>query len=708
LDSTRKSDFLRQAEEEIYKEISNERFGVSELAEAVNMSRSNLLRKIKKETGLSASQFIRQIRLARAKVLLEDTDLSISEISYEVGFANTSYFTKCFREDFSYPPGKVRKSSIPEEEEDASALFPLDRLGEKSIEDSHEKTNKESFFSKHQNKIIVVVTLIIVALISFYAGNSTPKSTDEAFERKSLAVLPFKNLSADSSNLYFVNGLMEASLGKLQKIKDLRVVSRTSVEKYRASTSSIPEIGKELNVRYIVEGSGQKNGNDVLLNIQLIVAETDTPVWTEQYNYKLDDVFELQNKVAKKIALAIEANISPTELVKLDKVPTESVDAYDEFLKGFEKSQVRTEENLLEAISYYDKATELDERFALAYAQKAIAYYYLDEFKAEKKYTDQLNENADKALLHDSKSDISLIAKALYYVSNYDFNLAVPHLEKALEYNPNSAAVVLILADLYSRAIPDTSKYLKYALLGIQLNIAANDSISKSYAYLNLSNALIQTGFVKESKSYINQAYDYNPANPYVPYLKAFIDYADNKDLKSCILKLENEWQKDTTRLDLLQEIGKLHYYNENYKNAYKYYDIFNRLKANAGIKLYPQEDLKIGITYKKMGFEEKGDAFIEAYRDYCYKDTSMYQPASLAMLNIYENNYDEAIAELQKFSYEDNFQYWLILFIEKDPLMKQLSSHHKYKSTVNKIKDKFWKNHEETKTMLEENNLLE
>jgi len=701
LNSPQKHEFLDKVDAILSTELANEQFGVSELAEATNMSRSNLLRKIKKLTGRSASQYIRQIRLEKAKELLEETEMTVSEISFEVGFSNASYFIKCFREEFGFPPGETRKQL----EEDSAFAKERD-LDNSSDKTEHIKPNK-SFLEKHNNKIIALVSIVIIAFISYYAGNSSSETDRASTAEKSIAVLPFKNLSVDSTNLYFVNGLMEASLGKLQKIKDLRVVSRTSVEKYRASTASIPEIGNELNVRYIVEGSGQKNGNDVLLNIQLIDAETDTPVWTEQYNYKLNDVFELQNKVAKKIALAIEANISPSELVKLDKVPTESIDAYDEFLKGFEKSQLRTEENLMEAISYYDKATELDEGFALAYAQKAIAYYYLDEFKAEKKYTAQLNENADKALLYDSKSDISLIAKALYYVSNYDFNLAVPHLEKALEYNPNSAAVVLILSDLYSRAIPDTSKYLKYAMLGIQLNIASNDSISKSYAYLNLSNALIQTGFVKESKSYINQAYDYNPGNPYVPYLKAFIEYADNKDLKSCILKLENEWQKDTTRLDLLQEIGKLHYYNEDFEKAYNYYEIFNMLKNNAGIKLYPQEDLKIGITYEKMGFEEKGDTFIEAYKDYCYNDTSMYQPASLAMLYIYEKNYDEAIAELQKFSYEDNFQFWLVLFIEKDPLMKQLSSHPKYESTVNKIKDKFWKNHEETKTMLENNGLL-
>lgn len=702
-----KSEFLQHAESILQDHISDESFGVSELANAVNMSRSNLLRKIKKETGLSASQFMRKIRLNKAKEILDDTEMTVSEISYEVGFSNSSYFIKCFREEFGFPPGESRKLNENQKvnTEDSEKIETPDSVPEDGL--IIEAQLGKGFFSQHKNKIIVIVSSIIIAFVIFYQGNFsvTPENIKSA--EKSIAVLPFKNLSADSSNLYFVNGLMEASLGKLQKIQDLRVISRTSVERYRNSTSSAKEIANALNVQYIVEGSGQRSDNKVLLNIQLIDTETDSPVWTEQYNYEIDDVFELQNTVAKKIATAIEANITPTELVKIDKIPTEDIEAYDLFLKGLEKSQNRTEENLLEAIDYYNKAINLDPKFALAYAQKAVAYYYLDEFKIEKKYSSLINENADKALLHDSKSDFSLIAKALYFISIFDFNLAVPYLEKALEYNPNSAAVVLMLSELYARAIPNTSKYLKYALKGIQLNIQANDSVSRSYNYLHLSNVLIQTGFVEQSKMYINKALDYNSKNQYVPYLKAFIEYAENKDLNLCIEKLENEWQKDTARLDLLQELGKLYFYKKDYEEALVYYEKFNTLKSNAGINLYPQEDLKIGITYEKLGFKDKAKPFINAYADYAENETSIYQSASLAMLYIYESEYDKAIAELQKFSNQHHFQYWLVLFIEEDPLMKKLSFHPKYKTTMQAIKDKFWEDHEEIKTMLKENNLL-
>ena len=116
-------------------------------------------------------------------------------------------------------------------------------------------------------------------------------------------------------------------------------------------------------------------------------------------------------------------------------------------------------------------------------------------------------------MLYDSTSELSLIAKALYYINANEYRLAIPYLEKALDYNPNASSVVLILSDLYARVVPDTNKYLTYALKGIKLNVEANDSISKSFIYLNLSNALVQNGFAKEALKYIEESLNYNTEN---------------------------------------------------------------------------------------------------------------------------------------------------------------------------------------------------
>lgn len=684
--------FLSEAKSAVLDNISNEQFGVSELANEMNMSRSSLLRKIKKQTNLSASQFIREIRLQTAAKMLQDTELTASEIAFEVGFSNPSYFTKCYREYYGYPPGETK--SKKEEESNAE---------QENEEETKEAVTKSTNVNRY---IIAIATLSIIAIVYFFRDQFTSKESI-ANKEKSVAFLPFKNLSEDNSNLYFINGVMESSLNNLQKIKDLRVISRTSTEKYRNNPKTISEIAEELQVNYLIEGSGQKIGNEVLLSIQLIDANADSPIWSEQYRYQLNNVFELQNSIAKKIAFAIEANVTPKELALIEKKPTENIIAYDYYLKGLEHLNEKSEEGLNKAILNFEKAIEQDVKYANAYAQIAICYYYLDSNKTEKKYLDKLNEYADNALLYDSTSELPLIAKALYYINVNEFKLALPYLEKALDYNPNSSSAVLILSDLYSRVVPDTNKYLTYALKGVKLNIEANDSISKSYMYLALSNAFAQNGFTDQAQKYIKLSLDHNPENNYAPFLDVFIQYAQHQNIEKATDALVNVWKNDTTRLDIMQEVGKFYYYQEKYDSAFYYYDKFVKIKEQNGLDMYPQENLKIGLVYDKMGLHDKAEAFYKAYTEYCKNDQSIYQPISLAMKYLHEEKPNLAIEQLKLFATKNNYQYWVLLFLEEDPLLKSLKNHPDYDEVIQKINDRFWENHNQLKISLKDKELI-
>ncbi|WOD43215.1 helix-turn-helix domain-containing protein [Hwangdonia lutea] len=684
--------FLSEAKSLVLDHISNEQFGVSELASELHMSRSSLLRKIKKQTNLSASQFIREIRLQKAAELLLETEHTASEIAFEVGFSNPSYFTKCYREYYGYPPGETKAKKEEEWHTEQK---------------NDEETKKPVTKSKNVNRYIIAISSIAIVAIVYFFKDQFASTESKANKEKSVAFLPFKNLSEDNSNLYFINGVMESSLNNLQKIKDLRVISRTSTEKYRNNPKTVSEIAEELQVNYLIEGSGQKIGNEVLISIQLIDANADSPIWSEQYIYQLDNVFELQNTIAKKIAHAIEANVTPKELALIEKKPTENILAYDFYLKGLENQNEQSEEGLHKAILNFEKAIKHDPKYANAYAQIAICYYYLDLNKIDKKYLDKLNEYSDNSLLYDSTSELPLIAKALYYINANEFRLAIPYLEKALDYNPNASSVVLILSDLYARVVPDTHKYLTYALKGIKLNVAANDSISQSYIYLHLSNALVQNGFAKEASQYIEESLKYNPSNPHSNYLKNFIDYANNKDLKALTSKMLLEWKKDTTRADITQELAKMYYFQEEYNKALFYYEKYINILATNKIDLYPAENIKIAYTYKKMGFSKKAEQYLNKYKDHLEKDDSIYKEAMLAMLYLYENLPDKAIEAYNEFSLQDDFQYWVILFMEEDPLMKQLQNHPKYEETIAKIERQFWNKHEELKETLEQEKLL-
>jgi len=857
------ADFIDQANTLVLENVSNELFGVSELAELMNMSRSNLLRKIKKHTQLSASQFIRQVRLQKAMEMVKEDTLTISEISYQVGFGSASYFIKCFREHYGYPPGEVfnldKSDGVsPERQRQLVAIMFTDIQGYTALMQEDEKkaiayrelhrkifdSTTEKFggrilqyygdgtlsiftsaiaavqcgiemqlaFKKedltipirvgiHSGDVIVtdqeiigdavniaarieslattgsvyisekvydeiknqpelsttsmgVHTLknvtkpmkvytvfnpelgnidmsttkvaeesggrsfikwsIIAAAVicfavftyssGFFNRKSASDSTGEIFD-KSIAVLPFKNESSDSLNLYFVNGLMESALNKLQKIGDLRVISRTSVEKYRNTNMGIPEIAAELNVNYLVEGSGQRVGDQVLLNIQLIDAASDQPIWVEQYNREVKDVFALQNAVAKEIATAIKAVVTPAELEQIEKKPTENLLAYDYYLQALEPFSTRTGEGLRKAIGLFEKAIEHDPQFSLAYANIAISYYLLEMSQIEKQYTEKINIYADKAMLYDSKSASSLIAKAFYYVQTKEYQLALPHYNKALEYNPNSSLAVQMLADFYFRLIPNTDKYLEYSLKGVQLNVAS-DSITQSYVYLQLSNALMSSGFIEEALKYVNRSLDYNSENYYAPHLKAIILFAKDGNIDRTRNLLIKEWNKDTGRLDILQDLAKFYYIEEKYDSAYVYFQKFVKAREDNGLNTFLSENIKIAEVYKKMGSDAEAEQLLSDFIAYCENDQSPYKSVNLVWKYAYEGKINEAIEQLKIFSEVENYPYWFLL-MEDDPMIKRLKSHPEFEPIIQKIKDRFWENQTKLRKSLEAKELI-
>ena len=215
----------------------------------------------------------------------------------------------------------------------------------------------------------IVLTLIVLGYF-FIAKLQESKGQVE----KSIAVLPFRNDSHDEENQYFINGTMEAILNDLCKIEDLKVISRTSVEQYRNTTKSIPQIAKELNVSYILEGSGQKYGDDIKLTVQLLDAVNDKHIWSSPYNRKITDIYAIQSEIAQVVASELKAIITPEEKLKIEKIPTDNTEAYENYLLGLHYYNKGTEENLLMAIDYYKNAIANDPQFALAYTGISLAY----------------------------------------------------------------------------------------------------------------------------------------------------------------------------------------------------------------------------------------------------------------------------------------------------------------------------------------------
>ena len=280
------------------------------------------------------------------------------------------------------------------------------------------------------------------------------QSPDFTKLEKSVAILPFKNDSNDEENTYFINGLMEEILNNLQKIKDLRVISRTSVEQYRNQTKPIPEIAKELGVNYIIEGSGQKYGNSFRLRTQLITAAKETHLWGESFQQKINDVediFIIQTKIAEIIADELKAVITPEEKQLIEKVPTSNNEAYEAYLKGRFYLQTINQNNLDISQKYFELAIEKDPAYAYAYA--GIAYIWLIRQQAGFTIPEEAGPKVMEAILKAAELDsniaeVHFMQACINYLGVWDWKASESEFQKAIAINPNHAEAHGLYAQL--------------------------------------------------------------------------------------------------------------------------------------------------------------------------------------------------------------------------------------------------------------------
>jgi TolB-like protein/AraC-like DNA-binding protein len=671
------NEFFDQLNSAIESNLSNSQFGVEELADLMNMSRSNLLRKVKKLTGLSVTQMISERRLEKALELLKSSSFNVTEIAEKAGFGSSSYFIKVFREKYGYSPGRIEQQNI-----------------------EHRTAEPKKF---RWAIILSVAAIIIGAGVIFLLPKSKPKTKD-----LSIAVLPFKNESSDSTNVYLINGLMESTLNNLQQIPDLRVISRTTSEKYRETKKSIPEMGKELNVGYFIEGSGQKIGDKILLNIQLIEAATDKHLWAKQYRRETRDIFELQHEIAKNIADEIEVVITPEAEKRITQKPTNNLVAYDYYLKGRELFYRSGPGDLYEAAHNFSKAVEYDSTFALAYATSAMVHYYLDMFMAEKKYTNVLEDYADKAIRFDPKLSDSYIAKGLALASKKEYSDAVKYLEKAHELAPKHGLPLHFLTEFYSIHVFNTAKYLEYALIAVKIDQESPvDSATTSFKYFHLSSAFASAGFIDEGQMYVNKSLDFNPGNPFAKYFKVYIELAKDGDVRKAREHMVSIYKQDTMRLDIVQEVAKLYVMEHDYKNAYKAYSTLNYLMKLYNVRIYEGEGIRMALAWKGVGDNKQAEKYIEEFREYGEHDETIYRHLNIAMYNIYKGNQEVAFREFARFLDEDhNYHYWT-LFMSKEPYIDPVRNTPEYKRLYKRMEGDFWENSRQTRKLLEGKGLL-
>jgi hypothetical protein len=255
--------------------------------------------------------------------------------------------------------------------------------------------------------------------------------------------------------------------------------------------------------------------------------------------------------------------------------------------------------------------------------------------------------------------------------------------------------------------MPNTEKYLKYALKGIDIDVSAYDSGTASFSYLHISNAFIQSGFVEEADYYIRKSLDYYPENQYAKHIQAFVDYAQSGDLEKMRNDLKEVLRMDSTNLEVLRDNGTANYYLRDYEKAYVYYNKINEIREAYNLNMFVGENAKIALVLSKLGIKDKSEKYIRDYRNYAENDKTIYKYLSLAAYYSFMNEKDKAIENLRIFSQQDNYFYWLILFLEPDPLMDNIRDHPEFPEILEDIESKFMDYHDRIKNSLQEEGLI-
>jgi serine/threonine protein kinase/Tfp pilus assembly protein PilF len=301
---------------------------------------------------------------------------------------------------------------------------------------------------------IATLSLVMLAGLYFGALKRQPKPVLQAaaIAEKSIAVLPFENRSEDKANAYFADGIQDEILTRLSKIADLKVISRTSTQHYKSAPENLPQIAKQLGVAHILEGSVQKSGDAVRVNVQLIKAATDSHVWADTFDRKLTDIFSVESEIAKAVADQLRAKLTGQEEQVIAAKPTGNPEAYDAYLRGlaYILKTLPTRANALGAQKYLREAVRLDPKFALAWAQLSIVdarNYLTQSLQPTLALREEARQAAETALSLQPNLGEAVLAKGYYhYACLKDYDTAVRYFEQARQFLPNSSRIPESLA----------------------------------------------------------------------------------------------------------------------------------------------------------------------------------------------------------------------------------------------------------------------
>ena len=483
-------------------------------------------------------------------------------------------------------------------------------------------------------KIVTYISIVIILgllMINIFSRKKKPEETE-----KSIAVLPFENLSSDEENAWFSDGITDVIINQLSKISSYRVIGRISTLRYKEEKKSIPEIGGELGVNYIIEGTVQRQENEMRISVQLVRVKNEDHIWSDLYDRELNDIFIVQTDIAKRIAKELKTALTPEEKERVEKKPTENPEAYNLYLQGRFFWGKRTKEGLNKSVEYFKKAIAMDPDYALAYAGLADAYFiqgYWGWVPKEEGYA-LAEETILKALEIDNNlAEAHTVRGALYNYKEWNWERAREELEYAINLDPNY--------------------------------------VTAHHYYSELLNIL---GENKKAREQINLAIELDPFLPVLHNMSAIYYYYNDR--------LEEAYDEYSTLQELDPEYGNgtLHwgkFYIHIRKNEYlkAVEEIKKALKMDPSFTI---EAERVDALYSNSGINGVISRLIELVLQ-----DSISNPITLARLYLMIDQREEALDCLEK-GMEDKYK--SIAFIYNNLDFKELRSEIRFQEMIRKL----------------------
>jgi len=692
-------EFVKQLAEITEANLQNEQFGVSELAREMGMSRSNLHVKVKSVAKISASRFIRQLRLKKALELLIQSPLSASEVAYKVGFGSVTYFNKCFHDYYGFPPGEAGKRNLTESGSP-------NNLNQKENPGLGKKRIRTNFIIS----ILFVVILIPVLFIVFNIGSAKQNNLENT-----IAIMPLKDFSQVKDNLHIVYRLEDQIINKLYGIENLKVVPHSAVELYRESRKSNREIAKELFVSFILQGNVTIIGNKMAINLELIEAENETLLGTYSYIMNIDDpenIFNTQERIALRVAEELKIPLTPAEKQQIVRLPSENAAALYKFNQA--QAYINIEEQL-KAKELLEEAIRLDSAFVDAFA--GLGYIYI-EFLS----------HASNMYLADSYLDsgLMMVEKALSFNAKhqqannlkYKYFLEKGMSEEAREMEPMFDGMIknyqyyqtrfghYHLLENYYLTIDAFYKYRE---------LKPKDQLTPLYMLYNIRECFGYTGFPDQAKKYVQEYLDQTKDS--VRYI-CYMAWEEHKteNFQGALNLMLKGLQLDSTFRSFLIGTTIYYVYLNDYGKAYEYSKKVEKLEKELNGSVYPFTRQILGCIYLKNGKQAEAEYHLKEAKKYYMEVVEMNTALSrktfdfFVLSGIYAalGDKENALKYLEMLKEMEVIRGEYVLDLKNWPPFDNIREYPEFKDILKDAEAKYQREHERVKKLLIREGIIE